>query len=207
VSEEVAVPRSPVVIRTATITDLPLLLEFSDDLVGIGGRAERVINPFVVSDLETRLREVVADSAHRVVLACVDDLPVGMAVLRVTRPDPLSTGRMVHLSHVVVARRMRRRGVGQALVEAAADFAIERHVDHVAVGVYPASREVSRFYARLGFAPAVVHRIASATTLRRRLAKDRQSIPHSDVVRRRTRLLRPVPPQRLARSADGERSD
>lgn len=199
--------RSPVVTRAATDADLPVLLGLLEELRHVGGRAERAVNPFSVGHLADRLREVLSDDSHRVVLACIDDAPAGMAVLRVARPDPLATGRLVQVSHVFVSRAMRRRGVGQALVDAATEFALERQVDHVAVGVYPSLRDVSRFYARLGFAPAVLYRIAPVAVLRRRRTKERQPDPYGDVLRRRTRLLRSTPPRRVRRPLERDSAD
>jgi hypothetical protein len=84
---------------------------------------------------------------------------------------------------------------------AAADFATERHIDHVAVSVYPSLRDASRFYARLGFAPVAVRRIAPVAVLRRRLGGEPNTPMLIDLARRRTRLIRPVPPQRGRRAA------
>lgn len=187
--------RSPVTTRTAEPADLPTLQAFCEELDQVGGRAERAVNPLLGFDVTTRLLAVLADPACRVVLASTDHGPAGMAVLRIVQPDPLSDALMVQVSHVVVGRRERQRGVGHALLIAAAEFAEERQLDHLAVSVYPSLRDAHRFYARLGFAPAFVHRIAPVTVLRRRVNGDRAAAPFADAVRRRTRLLRTVPPQ------------
>jgi hypothetical protein len=100
----------------------------------------------------------------------------------------------------------RHHGIGHALVAAAADFASERHIDHVAVSVYPSLRDANRFYARLGFAPVAVRRIAPVAVLRRRLGSDPTGAMVSDAAVRRTRLLRSVQPQRIRRVAS-ERVD
>jgi ribosomal protein S18 acetylase RimI-like enzyme len=119
----------------------------------------------------------------------------------------LSDAEIVHMSHLVVSRANQHRGVGHALVAAATEFAVERHVDHVAVSVYPSLRDASRFYARLGFAPLAVRRIAPVSVLRRRLENDKAVALGVDGVRRRTRIMRPVPPQRTRRVPTGERVD
>jgi N-acetylglutamate synthase-like GNAT family acetyltransferase len=101
----------------------------------------------------------------------------------------------------VVQRSRRHHGVGRALVAAAADFATEKQADHLAAGVYPSLRDANRFYARLGFAPVAVRRIAPVTVLRRRLSQDRPAAVLASGVRRRARLGRAVPPQRATRVA------
>jgi hypothetical protein len=72
--------------------------------------------------------------------------------------------------------------------------------------VYPSLREASRFYARLGFAPVVLQRVAPVAIVRRRLGTDTGAFRFDDVVRRRSRIRRPVPPQR-AKSPAGQRVD
>jgi len=197
------VPRSPVLTRTASLADVPSLATLWRELRQVGGRAERAVNPVAVPDIEQRLCATIEDPDCRIVLATVDGAPAGMTVLRVACPDPLSCSQVVQLMHVIVANDSRRRGVGHALVAAAADYADERQVEHLTAGMYPSLRDASRFYARLGFAPVLVQRVAPVGAVRRRLGADAH-VRADDVVRRRTRLRRPVPPQRrVARVTQG----
>jgi GNAT superfamily N-acetyltransferase len=200
------VARPQVLTRIAVQEDLPVLLALWDELRIVGGRAERAVNPLTAVDVRDGLLGALVDPECRVMLACAEDQPAGMAVMHVTRPDPLSDIRLVHVVHIVVSRMKRHRGIGHALIATAADFASERHIDHVSVSVYPSLRDASRFYARLGFAPVAVRRIAPVGVLRRRLGSDPNISMLADAARRRTRLMRPVPPQRIRRSA-GERVD
>jgi GNAT superfamily N-acetyltransferase len=199
-------PRSPVVTRAAVAADVPVLLTLLQELTEVGARAERAVDPVATTEatplITTRLAEAVERDDCRVVLASVDGEPAGMAVLHAMRPDPLSDSRVLQMNHVVVAKTCRRRGVGHALVAAAADFADALSIDHVSVGVYPSLREASRFYARLGFAQVSVRRIAPLAVLRRRLGVESPGQRVEDLVRRRTRLRRPVPPQRLVRPTE-----
>jgi len=208
--------------RAATVADVPLLVGLWGELRHVGARAERAVNPVSVPNVSARIAEAIASEDCRVVVAVAQDEVAGMAILRETRPDPLSVHRIVQVCHVVVASGKRRRGVGHALLAAAADFADERQIEHVSAGVYPSLRDVSRFYARLGFAPVMVHRVAPVTVLRRRLgsgygspltagvtggaAVDAALGRVDDVARRRTLLRRPVPAQR-ARVRQAERTD
>jgi len=78
---------------------------------------------------------------------------------------------------VHVSRGARHRGAGKALVTAAAQFAEDRGADAVSVSVYPQARDSQRFYARLGFAPLVVRRVAPLSVLRRRLGQETVAPP------------------------------
>ncbi|MDQ1705592.1 MAG: hypothetical protein QOF18_1958 [Frankiaceae bacterium] len=189
-------PRPPVLTRAASAADVDVLVGLWNELRQVGGRAERAVNPVALPDIGERLLQAIASPDCRVVLACAGGEPAGMAVLRAVQPDALSDSRLVQISHVVVAPGKRRRGVGHALVTAAADFADDAGIEHVVAGLYPSLRDASRFYARLGFAPVMVQRVAPVAILRRRLSSDGGSQRVDDLVRRRNRLRRPVPAQR-----------
>lgn len=193
-------PRSPVTTRLATVDDIPALAGLWHELRQLGGRAERAMNPVAIPDVDVRLRDaILADDCH-VVLACADGEPAGMAIYRPICPDPLSDSRVLQITHVIVTPGKRRRGVGRALLTAGADIADSLQVEHVGVGVYPSLRDASRFYARLGFAPVLVQRIAPVGVLRRRLGGADTTVARvEDLVRRRSRVRRPLPAPRPAR--------
>jgi GNAT superfamily N-acetyltransferase len=195
------VGRPTVQTRAATPEDLPTLLALWDELRQSEGRTARAVNPSKAIDLHDRLGSLLVDPECRVVLACADGVPAGMAIMRVARPDPLSENDLVYMPHLVVSRANRRQGVGHALIAAAADYAATLHLDNVAVGVYPALRETNRFYARLGFAPALVHRVAPVSVLRRRLAGGAAQPMLADAMRRRTRLAGAVAVPSVRRQA------
>jgi GNAT superfamily N-acetyltransferase len=114
---------------------------------------------------------------------------VGMALLAAEQFGEFFEVSAVHLSHLVVHADHRRRGVGRALLAAAAAYAEESAVDQLVVSVPPALREAHRFFARLGFVPLVSRRVATVSVLRRRLA-DGGSNRLDALVRRRTLAVR-----------------
>jgi N-acetylglutamate synthase-like GNAT family acetyltransferase len=195
------VSRSQVLTRMATVDDIPALLELWDELRQVGGRGERATNPVSTKDVRERLTAVLANPSYRIVLACHEGVPAGMAVLQTTRPDPFADAKILNVAHLVVSRATQHKGVGHSLLAAAADFAAERRLDQVSVSVYPSLREASRFFARLGFAPAAVRRVAPVSLLRRRLGADPATPAMGDAVRRRSRLVRPVTSARVRRGA------
>lgn len=126
------------------------------------------------AELRARYQAALADPDVRVLVATdperYGDKAVGMCLLTVEPANVLHTAA-VHLSDVCVTARSRRRGVGRALVAAAAEYAEEVGYEAVAVTVTPDARETQRFYARLGFGPVVVRRVAPLGLLRRRLGR------------------------------------
>jgi GNAT superfamily N-acetyltransferase len=124
----------------------------------------------ITRSAEEHFLSALQDPQTRLVVAVEgEDTVVGMASLHAAAPTVLIDSRVVHASLVHVRRSSRSRGVGRALMIAAATFAEEVGADHVSVDVYPQHRESQRFYVRMGFAPLVVRRIAPLPLLKRRL--------------------------------------
>ena len=193
---------SAVRVRPATTQDLPTLLALGEELreqvlpisdPAPRSRAGKSRSLTTRAVLESRYLEAIADPARHLVLAVGDrDEVLGMAIFSVASANALLDLPAVHVSHAVVSDRHKRRGAGKALVAAAAAFAEERGLDQLLVSVHPGSREANRFFARLGFAPLAVRRVASVGVVRRRLAGPHLSAVDA-VVRRRTRRVPAAP--------------
>ena len=191
-------PRPSLRVRPATADDLPALVAFGDELRerllpgADGGRGRGAALP-VRGALATRYAEALADPDRHLVVV-VDghapdpDEPLGMALLTVAPANALLDLPAVHMSHAVVADRHKRRGAGKALVAAAAAHAESRGLEQIVVSVAPGSRDANRFFARLGFAPIAVRRVAPVGVVRRRLAQV-ETGPADHVVRRRPRRV------------------
>ena len=168
-------PWTAVRVRPATVLDLPALLGLADELRDQplpvpDGKRGRGLPATARDSLESRFRDALADpDRHLVVAVAEDDEALGMALFTIGPTNPLLDLPALHVSHVVVGDGNRRRGAGKALVAAAAAYADEQGLDQIVVSINPASREANRFFARLGFAPVVVRRIAPVSLIRRRL--------------------------------------
>ena len=198
-------PRAGVHVRPATADDLPLLLELDGEVREAAAKETLRINR------EARYAEALADPTRRVLIATSDtDEALGMALLVRGSASALFDLPAVHLSHFVVADRHRRKGAGRALVAAAASYAEEIGADHVVVSVTPTSRDANRFFARLGFAPLVIRRVAPLAVVRRRLAEGvvrpaetTGPLPVVTTTRRRRGLSRRLP-VRLGEATSGD---
>jgi ribosomal protein S18 acetylase RimI-like enzyme len=178
-------------VRPATAEDLPALVQLWEQFrASSGGRQARDLLQSPTEDPESKFVAILGDPDRRLVVATVEDLVEGLAVMSVSTLGPLSAARAVQLAHVVVEGGRRRRGIGQALVAAAAAYADEVGADQVVVSVYPNLREANRFYARLGFTPLVVRRVATVAALRRRLATAEHPVASVDELARK-RIVSP----------------
>lgn len=185
-------PRTAVRVRPATTADLSALLAFGEELrdrmlPAPESKRSRTTPPVARGGAEARYADAIADpDRHLVVAVGEDDVPIGMALFTVAPTNALLDIPALHVTHTVVAERHKRKGAGKALIAAAAAFAEDHGLEQVVVSVNPGSRDANRFFARLGFAPLAVRRVAPVSVLRRRLqAGDAGPVDH--VVRHRPR--------------------
>ncbi|MDP9094715.1 MAG: GNAT family N-acetyltransferase [Actinomycetota bacterium] len=137
--------------------------------------------------LSQRFADLIREGS-RTLLVAVDDnaAVVGLLVARQDEIGAIDLTPVLHVSHLMVAPKHRRRGVGRLLLTAAVHLAEERGMDHVLATAASGSREANRYLARLGFAPLVMHRVAPTSVLRRSLGM--AEAPERMAVLRRARL-------------------
>jgi GNAT superfamily N-acetyltransferase len=136
--------------------------------------------------IEARVRRLLNRPGGRILLASVSGVPVGMAMLTVVPLGALNETPCVQVEYTVVAEAFRRRGIGRALMGAAASYTEEIGAEQITVSVSPMSREANRFYAQLGLTPLSVRRVAPASALRRRIATlEHASAGHDHPISRR----------------------
>ncbi len=154
--------RSPITLRDAVPADAEALVELWHDVL------RRVETEEQVSDLR-HVIERVDPALERLLVAEYDGQVAGAVFLRATTATPLNLEPIVQAVSPHVLPAFRRRGVGRALMEAAATFAEDRGIGHVGSGALSVSRDANRFLARLGLGPQAVLRAGSTATLRSRL--------------------------------------
>jgi ribosomal protein S18 acetylase RimI-like enzyme len=185
------VTRVNVRVRPADLVDVPALVELARSIDMTSGLfSGRAVLDDGVEHLQQRFTEIL-DEGVRTLLVAVDDSTGTLAGLLVARPDEIGAidlTPVLHVSHLIVAPKQRRRGVGRMLLAALVHLADERGIDRVLATANSGSREANRYLARLGFAPLVIHRVASTSVLRRSLGMS--EVPERLAVLRRARLMR-----------------
>jgi ribosomal protein S18 acetylase RimI-like enzyme len=96
-------------------------------------------------DLEARWSERLASVPFNIV-AVLHNCPVGM--VSATEPD---SDRTVELISLWVAPRVRGCGVGDALIEAAIEWAVEQKASRISLDVTEGNRYATTLYVRHGF--------------------------------------------------------
>lgn len=187
--------RGNVRVRPAVTSDITDLIALSADN-GVADYAYRRGRKGDTDSLVERYVALLSD-LDRLVLVAIDEATgklVGYAVMLEERVGVLAPTATLYISHLLVAPSFRKRGAGRALLTGAVRHAEDREIDHVVAGVQSSARDANRYLARLGFAPLVVRRIASVSTLRRSLGIA-DSIDRIALRRRRT--VRGVLPSRV----------
>lgn len=98
--------------------------------------------------LTERLRELVAEGLTHVLIA--GDGPDGVALMRV-RSALFSAGNEAYVEELYVVPEARRRGLGEALMNAAIELAREQGCDRIDLGTDEEDEDAHRLYERLGF--------------------------------------------------------
>jgi GNAT superfamily N-acetyltransferase len=184
------VSRNNVRVRPADLADVSGLVTLTQSLdLSLGVFSGRPLHDSATDHLACRFAEILRDG-ERTMLVAVDEVGelVGLLVVRHDDIGAIDLTPVLHVSHLMVTPRYRRRGVGRALLAAAVHLADERGLHHVLATAGSGSREANRYLARLGFAPLVVHRIAATSVLRRALGM--ADAPERMAVLRRARLVR-----------------
>lgn len=159
--------RTSVATRVACREDAPALAELWADLMRRADRAEQV------ADLELVIKDAAASPERRLVVAEVDGQVAGAIYLSLGTVSPINLEPCVQSIHPRVFDHVRRHGAGRALVEAAAAFAEENGVLHLATAVPAQSRDANRFMARLGLAPVATYRVGPTSMVRSRITPQR----------------------------------
>lgn len=163
--------RTPVILRDAVVDDATLLSQLWGDIVRSTERRDPVVDMLAI------IEQVIANPDERLIVAEYDGQVAGGVFLRVGTLTPLHLEPIVQVISPHVFPQFRRRGVGRALMEAAATFAEDHSVAHVGTASLSTSREANRFMARLGLSPHATLRVTSTAMLRSKLSGQRVADP------------------------------
>lgn len=162
--------RSQVAMRTAEQSDAPFLAEVWAESLRRADHDEQV------ADLQLIIKQAAASPEQRLLVADYDGEPAGAVLLRASTLSPVNLEPCVQAVSAQVLPQFRRRGVGRVLFEAAAQFAEELGIGHVATAVVAGSRDANRFMARLALGPYALLRVASVHALKTKLCAQRPQV-------------------------------
>ncbi|HLN06391.1 MAG TPA: GNAT family N-acetyltransferase [Acidimicrobiales bacterium] len=127
-------------------------------LAGERGGPVHLLRESFAEPLETQLESIIQDGQWLVLLGVLDDVPVGLAAVRLkTMPD---SSQAATVEVIYVDPGAREVGVGEQLLEAVAEWALRRGATGVDVRVLPGMRASKNFLEGSGFVARllVMHR-------------------------------------------------
>ena len=161
--------RTLVNVRPADVADASVLRELWSEILRRGTPEEQVADVHrVIVECEER------DDRCLAVAEC-DGEVAGAVLLMATTLSPLNLEPTVMAVSPHVLPVFRRRGVGTALIDAAARFAENQGVGTVATAAMASSRDANRFMARLALTPQATLRAATTSAVRAKLSARRSA--------------------------------
>ena len=150
------------------------------------------------ADILTIIEAAHASADEQLLIAEYEGERAGAALLRVATVSPLNLEPMLTVVAPFVVDAHRRKGIGRALLGAAASFAEERGIATMATVAPAGSREANRFFARLGLGSHALVRSAPVALVASRLGaasaqrtpRTRQGAKLSDVMAARRAVRR-----------------
>lgn len=169
--------RAALPVREAGDRDIPAIMHLTATVLDeADGHAHagvrRLLEGPDMRSRQTQFEKLLTDANVRVIVATdpLDDTTItGVAVLSEDTISAVFESPAIFVNYLLVPGTFRNRGVGKALLSEATRYADRCGAKHLIVGVSSTTRETNRYYARLGFAPLVVRRIASVAHLRKSL--------------------------------------
>ena len=162
--------RPGVLTRPARIEDVAGLVDLC-----LEARTELMVGAQLCTDDPVRLRDQLLTLLNMpggaILIATLDDEINGLLLARMVGPGPFSDAVVLTLESLYVRQRARRRGLGHALLLAAAELAEQAGALEVYASPLPGARGMHRFLAQVGFAPAAAHRVVTTAALARRLGQ------------------------------------
>ncbi|WP_186526288.1 GNAT family N-acetyltransferase [Leekyejoonella antrihumi] len=139
---------------------------------------------------EGLIRGALARDDVRVYLAASGGRPVGYAVVMDGPLSGLADEPVVWIDQVYVRTECRRGGVSKSLLARIAHDGEAMGAGQIVSCVPTQAKELNRYFARLGFAPAITERTISPAQLLRHLASGEEAEPQAMAIVRRRRSLR-----------------
>lgn len=167
-------------LRRATMADRASVMKLTADALQEKSAQAQTGVRRIFEDVQLRGHEghfgrLVDDANIRVAVVASDaddEQLLGVAVMTFDVVTAVFDAPAVNVNYLIVPKAHSGRGVAKALLADAVRYADECGAKNIVVGVTSTDRDVNRYYARLGFAPLTVRRIASVAHVRKTLGRN-----------------------------------
>ena len=141
---------SEILVRTATLSDLPTLRSFEQGVI----LAERPLDPQIKNDPVHYydIEEMIAAPHIEIVVAELDGEPVGSGYARIENARHyLKHQQHAYLGFMYVKPEHRGRGINQKVIETLKQWAISQNITELRLDVYDENIPAIKAYEKVGF--------------------------------------------------------
>jgi ribosomal protein S18 acetylase RimI-like enzyme len=143
--------KDAVAIRPGTVRDQAFVLDLGRRVSPTSVSSQRVAFPPLVEGAYERLVEFALVRDHDVLIAEVDGVPAGFALLIYDLPDEITLSEQAFIAYMAVEGAHRRRGIGRALLERIEAAARARGLPHLSLMVTEENEAARELYRSAGF--------------------------------------------------------
>ncbi|SOE23907.1 Ribosomal protein S18 acetylase RimI [Spirosomataceae bacterium TFI 002] len=139
-------------IRTATIIDLPTLLEFEQDIITYESDFDPTFKqePFIYYELEP----LILGEESEVMVAEIDGKIVGSGHVRIKNSEPFNKfDKYAFLGFMYVHPEFRGQGINQKITAELIKWANDRDLNEIRLKVYSENDSAIKAYEKSGFKP------------------------------------------------------
>lgn len=140
---------SDILIRKATLTDLPVLLEFEQELIN----AERPFDASLRDHFNYYdLKKFIEDNNVLVLVAEKEGQVVGSGYAKIRTADPFYTfDKFLFLGFMYVVPELRGKGINQGIIGEMKKWALELGIHEIQLQVYEENIPAVKAYEKVGF--------------------------------------------------------
>jgi ribosomal protein S18 acetylase RimI-like enzyme len=140
-----------IAIRRGTVRDREFVLDLGRRVSVTSVSSLRIALPPLVEGAYERLVEYVIAREHDVLVAEVDGVPAGFALIIYDLPDEITLSEQTFIAYMAVEPAWQRRGIARVLLDNIEDQARKRGLPYLSLMVTEENAAARELYAGAGF--------------------------------------------------------
>jgi ribosomal protein S18 acetylase RimI-like enzyme len=140
-----------IAIRRGTVRDRDFVVDLGRRVAVTSVSSLRIALPPLVEGAYERLVEYVIAREHDILVADVDGVPAGFALVIYDLPDEITLSEQTFIAYMAVEPQSQRRGIGRILLASIEDQARKRGLPYLSLMVTEENAAARELYAGAGF--------------------------------------------------------
>ncbi len=136
--------------RTATLDDLPILLEFEQGIIETERPYDKTLKFGYITYYN--IKEMILSKNTEVVVAVLSNKIIGSAYANIRKAEPyLNHSYYAYLGFMYVAPEQRGKGINKGIIEFLFDWIKQKNITEVELDVYNDNSSAIKAYEKAGF--------------------------------------------------------